>query len=556
MSSSSKKKLRKEQAAEGLTKKQLDAQKEAQSLKKQTLLFIVVLAIVVCTAAATLIVRGYRNSGIQERNTVAMTINDHSLSSAEFNYFYIDAINSFYKDLYNNYGSSTSYYVQMMYGLDFSTPLDQQYYDQDNSTTWADYFMDMAKYNAQHTYAIYDEAMANSYTMSQDEQDYYDSQVNAMPAMAENSGFKNLKSYLKNLYGNGATEKTYKDYFEVNTIANFYNAAHADSITYTDDEIRAYDAEHVNDYTSYTYASYYLSKSGYLTGGTTDDEGNTTYSDEEQKAAVEAAKQDADQLVAAATSLEALDAAIAKLEVNAGEEDAASTKNVDKFYNTINSTHRDWLTDSARKAGDVTCIPYTVENTDDDGNTTTSVNGYYILYFQGTNDNKFPLVNVRHILIGFEGGTQDANGNTTYSDEEKAAAKETAEALLAQWEAGEATEDSFAALAQEKSTDTGSKENGGLYTDIYPGEMVSAFNDWCFESGRQAGDTGIVETEYGYHIMYFSSFSDILYRDYMITNTMRSEDLNAWQTSLYDSAQVTEKDFSLVNTGLVLSGSY
>ena len=86
MSSSSKKKLRKEQAAEGLTKKQLDAQKEAKSLKKQTLLFIVVLAIVVCTAAATLIVRGYRNSGIRERSTVAVTVLSLWISCRDFRF--------------------------------------------------------------------------------------------------------------------------------------------------------------------------------------------------------------------------------------------------------------------------------------------------------------------------------------------------------------------------------------------------------------------------------------------------------------------------------------
>ena len=64
-----------------------------------------------------------------------------------------------------------------------------------------------------------------------------------MPAMAENSGFKNLKSYLKNLYGNGATEETYKDYFKVSSIANFYNAAYADSITYPDAHLQDADAQ-------------------------------------------------------------------------------------------------------------------------------------------------------------------------------------------------------------------------------------------------------------------------------------------------------------------------
>jgi parvulin-like peptidyl-prolyl isomerase len=91
----------------------------------------------------------------------------------------------------------------------------------------------------------------------------------------------------------------------------------------------------------------------------------------------------------------------------------------------------------------------------------------------------------------------------TYSDEEKAAAKAKADEILAAWQAGEATEDSFAALAKEKSTDPGSASNGGLYEDIYPGQMVAAFEDWCFDPFRKAGDVEMVETEYGWHIMYF-----------------------------------------------------
>lgn len=33
--------------------------------------------------------------------------------------------------------------------------------------------------------------------------------------------------------------------------------------------------------------------------------------------------------------------------------------------------------------------------------------------------------------------------------------------------------------------------------------MVEEFNDWCFDESRKTGDVGIVETSYGYHVMYF-----------------------------------------------------
>lgn len=96
----------------------------------------------------------------------------------------------------------------------------------------------------------------------------------------------------------------------------------------------------------------------------------------------------------------------------------------------------------------------------------------------------YDAVAVRHILVDDE---------------------ETANSLLEQWKAGEATEDSFAALAAENSTDTGSVENGGLYEDVLKGDMVAEFEDWIFDDARRPGDTGVVETTYGYHVMYFVS---------------------------------------------------
>ena len=113
------------------------------------------------------------------------------------------------------------------------------------------------------------------------------------------------------------------------------------------------------------------------------------------------------------------------------------------------------------------------------------------------------FVDVRHILIGLEGGTVGEDGVTTFSDEDWANAEAEAQGVLDTWLAGDKTEESFAALANEKSEDAGSNTNGGLYTQVYEGQMVTAFNDWCFDESRVYGDYGIVKTEYGYHIMFF-----------------------------------------------------
>lgn len=105
-------------------------------------------------------------------------------------------------------------------------------------------------------------------------------------------------------------------------------------------------------------------------------------------------------------------------------------------------------------------------------------------------------INVRHILIQPE-GEQD-----TWTDESWAAAEASAQALYEQWLL-DPTEESFATMATDNTMDPGSAETGGLYEEVAPGDMVTEFNDWCFDAERQVGDHGIVKTSYGYHIMYF-----------------------------------------------------
>jgi len=114
------------------------------------------------------------------------------------------------------------------------------------------------------------------------------------------------------------------------------------------------------------------------------------------------------------------------------------------------------------------------------------------------------LLDVRHILVQPEGAEIDAStGHVTATDAQWEACRQAAQELLDGWAAGDATEDTFAALVAEHSVDPGSAQNGGLYTAVGKGQMVEAFDTWMFDESRQTGDTGLVKTEFGYHIMYF-----------------------------------------------------
>lgn len=548
MSASSKKKLRKEQTAGQMTERQLAEQKEAKKLKLLTIGFTLLMVAILVIALTVAITTGINNSGILARNTTAVTIGEHEISNAELNYFYIDAINTFY----NQYGSYAS-----MFGLDVTAPLDQQVINEETGYTWADDFIVSAKNNAASIYALADEAAAKGHTLSEEELASIESTISTYATYATLYGYEDLDAYLKAMYGNGANEKSYREYCELSMLADSYYNAYGTSLTYDDAALREAEKDNFNKYSSFTYNYYYLAASKFLTGGTTDAEGNTTYSDEEKAASVQAAEDAAKALTGEdITSVEAFDAAISALSINAeSETPVTSTLYTDNAYASINTTFVDWLADASRVAGNKTYIANETTSTDADGNEVTTVNGYYVLYYTSTNDNTVALRNVRHLLVAFEGGTTDSTtGAVTYSDDEKAAARAAAGELYEQWKSGDATEDSFAALANEHSDD-GDGTTGGLYENVYPGQMVTNFEDWCFDETRKAGDTGIVETEYGYHIMYYVGESDTVYRDYMIENELRSADITAWYEALVEAMTVTDGNTSHIRTDLVLSSN-
>jgi len=74
-----------------------------------------------------------------------------------------------------------------------------------------------------------------------------------------------------------------------------------------------------------------------------------------------------------------------------------------------------------------------------------------------------------------------------------------AEDILARAQSGE----DFGQLAAEFSDDGGSSNNNGEYTITRSTSFVTEFLDWTFDAN--VGDFGIIQTSYGYHVMYLKS---------------------------------------------------
>ena len=557
MSASSKKKLRKEQEAAALTEKQLAEKKEAKKLRIYTTIFAVVMALVLVIGVGSIIFNGITNSGIIERNTNALTVNGHKINSAEMGYYYIDSLNGFIHNAEEQFGESASLYIQYVYGLDLTKPLDEQQYQGDANMTWGDYFVDAACESAKNVYSMCDAAEKAGHSLSAEEKALIDSAIKNLELTATLRNYPSTKDYLKAQYGHGATVESYKNYVEMSMLAESYYNAYADTLDYDDAAIRAYEKDHYNEFSSFSFSYYTLPADKFLTGGTKNEDGTTTYTDEEKAAALEAAKAAADSLLAFPDA-KLFDKAVKSLEINKENKNATIVTVENAFYTDakIPTLIRDWMCDGEHEQGEMTVLPITNTTTDAEGKETTTTTGYYVVLFDNIRANNSKIANVRHILVSFEGGTKGEDGTTTYSEEEKNTARTEAERILQLWKDGEATEESFAALVPANSDDQGSLTTGGLYENItVDSNYVENFLNWAMDAHKE-GDTGIVETEYGYHIMYYVSTNELSYRDTMIFNTLATNDLTAWYEAILEAATMTKGNLSQLPTDLVLSSTH
>jgi len=101
---------------------------------------------------------------------------------------------------------------------------------------------------------------------------------------------------------------------------------------------------------------------------------------------------------------------------------------------------------------------------------------------------------VRHILFLAPVG---ASGYTDATPDELAKAKALAEATLAKIK----TYDDMVTIGDAAFADGSALESAEYSVAV--GSMVTSFEDWCYDAARKPGDTGIVQSEYGYHVMYY-----------------------------------------------------
>lgn len=540
MSASREKQNRQAASGQADPKTAREAQQRREE-KRTNLLYGVIAAAVLVAVIASFVWR----SDFIPKTTTAATIDGEKYTAAEVEYYYQTA--------YRNFVSNSQYSYFLSYlGLNTNATLKSQSI---NSTaaamlgielpdadaesaeadseadplaptgmTWHDYFLDEALDNMRVIQAALKAAEAEGFQYPAGVQAQYDDNMDALKAVAAASGIS-VSQYLKGNFGAGVTEKVYGEQLMRVLRYSAYADAYQDSLTYSDSELEeAYGA----DRNTYDHVSYEVVSFSGAAESTTDDEGNTVEPTEEEAAAALEAAQDLAQTV-----LDGFQDG-GDLEELANENDGTYSKNENGTY-SAGSVMSEWLYDSARKSGDASTLA--------DGTV------QYVVVFHDRFRDENPTIDIRHILVSLGTGSI-AEGEEGYEDQQaqlKADAHAKAEELLAQWQSGEATEDSFAALALKESAD-GSKYDGGLYTEVYQGRMVTEFNDWCFDTARQSGDTGVVDTQYGSHVMYFSGVNAARWQTQVAAN-LRTEAYTAWEEDLVKDVTVQRSESGLKHIG-------
>lgn len=456
--------------------------------RRSMAIYTVVAVIVVVAAVAAMFWR----SGIVQRSMTALDVNGVKYTAADLQYYYTSI-----------YSEQAQYYA-----FDTSVSVKKQIYDESTGQTWYDYLIDLAVQRLTRNTALAQQARDEGYALSAESQ----AGLNATLAQFEtawiNYGYANRDAFIRASFGANMTYDRLVSLVNLEYLASDYAQAKLEAIEHSDADYQAYYQENAELLDTITYSQITFRCSLPVT----DENGAAIQrTDEERTAALEELKAEQRAL-----------AEEVQTKLNAGEDvEDLIEEYADRLYGSSNGSRStyssliyypycDWLFDSARKAGEVSII--------EDGTDTTYY--YYVVRFDSRTLDQEETHNVRHLLI--RAGNTTINSEPT--QEEYDEAEQRAKELLDQWRAGEATEASFIELVTEYSEDSGSASSGGLISDITStSSYVDSFRSWAIDPARREGDAELVKSEYGWHIMYYVSTNDPIWKQ-IATAALQNQD--------------------------------
>ena len=391
----------------------------------------------------------------------------------------------YYRNSYNSFVTQNQSLIS--YYFDTQKDLREQECSFSNGGTWFDYFAERALTTIDSVSAVAAQARADGFTAAEEEAAALENNYAYIDLYAAAQGYSR-EQYLQAYYGPLMTAKVFERNVRMSALAEAYSSAYESALVYSDADVKAaYDA----DPTAYQSADIEFITFTYTA------ESDATDAQKEELLAEQKAL--ADEALERYAAGEVFDAIAEALGGNYLHSEHATR--------SVTSEMLTWAFDEARQSGDTTVVPY-------------GDNGYYAVLFHSCTRDDYHPVSVRHILVDDE---------------------ELAKSILEQYRAGEQTEEAFGQLAAQYSGDSNAS-SGGLYENFPRGQMVEPFESWAYDSARKAGDTDIVQTDYGYHVMYFVGISDTEYWKIAAEYDLHTADYDEWFKSFTEGVEGEQLD--------------
>ena len=430
--------------------------------------------------------------------SVVATVDGQKISIGMYDYYYASIVS--YYEQYASYG---------YYSLDTTKDYSKQYTTDDdgNKISWQKFFETEALKEVEQITTYYSKALEEGVTLTSAQKKTIDKQISTLKDSASQNDVS-LDQYIKANFGTYCSEDTIRIMLEQYYLSANYKGKFKCETKVTDNDVDKYYNDHKNDYKKIEF--YYIASPYDATDDNSKNESIKTaekimakmkdkksvialvpevyssYIDSQVKSSME---QDS-----TLTEKKAREEAVKSYESNVVTTVSGSESPFDDKMNT-------WLFSDDTKVGSK---KYYIDE--------SAGYIYIVLKTSKASVEEDETYTVRHILVAPESGSNSSSSTsekTEYTDEQWAAAKKKADSILAKFNKTDKSEYEFAKLAEQYSTDSASTSSGsndsfgGLYESVTLGQMVPDFEKWSIDDSRKYGDTGIVKSDYGYHIMFF-----------------------------------------------------
>lgn len=430
--------------------------------------------------------------------SVVATVDGQKISIGMYDYYYASIVS--YYEQYASYG---------YYSLDTTKEYSKQYTTDDdgNKISWQKFFETEALKEVEQITTYYSKALEEGVTLTSAQKKTIEKQISTLKDSASQNDVS-LDQYIKANFGTYCSEDTIRLMLEQYYLSANYKGKFKSETKVTDNDVDKYYNDHKTDYKKIEF--YYIASPYDATDDNSKNESIKTaekimakmkdkksvialvpevyssYIDSQVKSSME---QDS-----TLTEKKAREEAVKSYESNVVTTVSGSDSPFDDKMNT-------WLFSDDTKVGSK---KYYIDE--------SAGYIYIVLKTSKASVEEDETYTVRHILVAPESGSNSSSSTsekTEYTDEQWAAAKKKADSILAKFNKTDKSEYEFAKLAEQYSTDSASTSSGsndsfgGLYESVTLGQMVPDFEKWSIDDSRKYGDTGIVKSDYGYHIMFF-----------------------------------------------------